>query len=774
MHGASRWLFCGFVILSACAATSVCLPGSAACGVVLVENGQPKATIVIAAGENLKVKIASADLQTYIEKMSGAKLPIVADDQNPSGFLILVGGSRLTDEAGVRIPRGLTNTRREEGFVIISKTDRLVLAGNDEGPYHGTEYAVCDFLNRLGVRWFMPGDFGEFVPDRKNIAVPEIHVSEKPDFIMRNWWSIGGPVEGELRWRIRNKLNPDMPFDVPIDGSARRVVADAKTHPECLALNADGSRNPALPSLANPEAITVAADKIKRYFREHPESNSFAFAPDDGLPRDYDPRALEMNQGFVTTDGRPNVASEAGISEEWIRFANSVTAEVRKEFPNVYIVTNGYSNRSTPPQGVELDDHLIVMFAALWGCQIHTYDDSNCWLNMREGRMLATWCRLCKDVWVYGYRYPWPGTAFVPIPRVRTLQKDYQLLKRWGVIGSFDEVRPTWAETGVLSAYLRAQLAWNVNADAEALQWDFYSKWYGPAAKPMRAFYDALENALDKAPVHGHVDRLIREAYSPRLLEVLSRRIDEAERLAGSPTAKLHVRVDRLVLDHLKAYIAMSDAEDSADYGTAVREGNRVMEIRKALTAISPCLLNESKLPKIVGYWDISDRVKYYQSVLDRTSGKEGDLVAVLPARPLFRTDPYDCGIWQEWYSPTTSAAGWIPITTTRPFYVQGYPYLGYLWYKFEVNIPALENGRRVELLAPVVEPEAWCWVNGKYVGHRPYREAHCRPSEMAFDISEHIRSGEANDISVRIFTGYCAAQAAGGVHGRVVLYSPK
>ena len=35
------------------------------------------------------------DLQVYVQKMSGAKLPIVSDDQNPQGTLILVRDNTL-------------------------------------------------------------------------------------------------------------------------------------------------------------------------------------------------------------------------------------------------------------------------------------------------------------------------------------------------------------------------------------------------------------------------------------------------------------------------------------------------------------------------------------------------------------------------------------------------------------------------------------------------------------------------------------------------------
>ena len=85
---------------------------------------------------------------------------------------MLVGRSRLSDSLGVAIPGGVSPSRREEGFVIVCKGDRLLLAGNNDGPFHGTEYAVYDFLRSLGVRWFMPGEFGEIVPHAATIRVP--------------------------------------------------------------------------------------------------------------------------------------------------------------------------------------------------------------------------------------------------------------------------------------------------------------------------------------------------------------------------------------------------------------------------------------------------------------------------------------------------------------------------------------------------------------------------------------------------------------------------
>ena len=84
---------------------------------------------------------AARDLQYYIEKMSGAKLPLQAEgDSLPSGVVqILVGRSTGTSKYDPIIPSGLTPRREEEGYAIVKEGDILVLAGNDADPYHGTE-----------------------------------------------------------------------------------------------------------------------------------------------------------------------------------------------------------------------------------------------------------------------------------------------------------------------------------------------------------------------------------------------------------------------------------------------------------------------------------------------------------------------------------------------------------------------------------------------------------------------------------------------------------
>ncbi len=744
-------------------------------GLVIVKGGHPRATIVVAADANEKVSLAAQDLQSYVTKISGATLPIVTDEQRPNGSLILVGKSALTEDIGVAIPSGLTNARREEGFVIFCNGRVLLLAGNDQGPYHGTEYAVYELLNRLGVRWFMPGEFGEWVPKRSTVIAPEMDVLEKPDFVMRNWWLHAKPdlAELEKRWKIRNKMNPDQMFATPGDSSARRILPQDKyfkDHPEYFAMNPDGTRNPHMPNLTNPDTVHVAAEIIKQYFRDNPGANSYGFAPDDGYPRDYSPETVKLNQGFVELGGRPGVPGEVSTSEEWFTFVNNVTREVRKEFPDVYIATNGYANRDIPPQGIKLDDHLVIMFAAIWSCTLHAYDDEHCWQKVRQEQMLKRWCEMCKNVWVYGYNYQMLVSALTPLPEVHKLRRDFPLMKKWGVMGFLDETRNVWAECGIFSRYLRAKLEWDADADVDALADDFYSKWYGGAARPMRAFYDALDYAVEVTPMHGHEDRMLPDVYMPELMEKLARYIAAAQKLADTDRARLHVRADRLIYDHLVAYREMSALAATGDFAGAARAAARMMRLRGELYKINPFYIwyDEARYHSGVWYWGVNDRKKYYRTLADKLSGETGNLVAMLPERAMFRTDPNDDGIFAGWYKPDLDETAWRLILTTKPFYAQGYSdehghqYVGYIWYRLNVDVPKAAAGKTIMLYAPVVE-----------TGHRPYKEAYIRPAQMELDVTDAIRPGETNVIAIRVSTSLSEAQCASGLLSRLFLYTP-
>lgn len=773
----------------------------------LVQDGQPAATIVVVPEaltaepepkfESLwapqpsanKIAAAARDLQRYIEKISGAKLPIVSDEREPETPILLVGKSRLTLALDDKIPSGLTPLRREEGYILHCKSNRLLLAGNDEGPYHGTEYAVAEFLEGLGVRWYMPGDYGEIIPRQKTIKINTLEIRGKPDFIVRNGW---GPKSNELhllhyRWKIRNRMNPVLHIlSMPADNSTWFLLPEGKIK-ENLALcgkHLNGNPYLGMPNLSNPDTVQLFAEGIKAAFRRDPATTSYGFAPDDGLPRDWTPETVKRNRGFPDIVGRSGVPAELSVSEEWFGFVNQVVREVKKEFPDHLIGTNGYANRNTPPVGIQLEKNLYVMFAAIWSDTLHAYDDPTKWQTYRQGQLLKRWTELCSNVYVYNYIYIMLASAGTPVPLTRKLVRDFPLMKKWGVIGFSDEGRSVLAESGIHCQYLRARLEWDADLNVSALLDDFFRRWYGAAARPAQAFWNALELTMEKTPMLGHEDRILPYVYSSELISELEKHIKEASRLADTPDTQIHVQADHSILEHLKAYMAMTQAEWDADFPLAVQQADRMLLQRKKLSELSLfyCQPDDADLTSGFYYWGVVERKNYYQKLADLTTGKTGDLIRKLPASARVQLDPRDEGRFSHWYDPEYSDRDWHMALTTKPFYIQipgcldetSYPVMGPLWYRLKFSVPSSAEGKKIMLYAPTVETEAWVWVNGQFVGHRPYHEAYERPSGFDMDVTPAIRPGRANLIAVRVHTGLNAAQAAGGFYSRLFLYSPK
>ena len=802
--------------------TTLCLFDQPGLAVTLVKDGKPVASIVVSdpiltakpdsprdgqktadANPVQKVRLAAEELQRYIEKISGAKLPIISESEPVSGPVVLVGASKKTALLKLDIPSGLTSERKEEGYLIWAKNDTLVLAGNDEGPYQGTFFAVSEFLNRQGVRWFMPSEFGEVVPKCATIKIGNIEYRDKPDFIVRSWGGSGLAPElqrDDQIWELHNKLSvqPNQILQIPGDSWLRQYMPGKEmltTHPEYFAKQFDGSIDPYMVNLTNPDVVKIVADKVKAKIVEErkkdPNFNSLGFAPDDGIPMDFTKETMALNQGFTAPGGRDGVPTELSISEEWFRFINNVIEEVLKDYPGFIITSNGYANRTFPPEGVKLNPNMGIMFAAIWCDLLHAYDDHKSWQSVMQGQELQRWGQICPHVFIYNYNYPLLVHNATPMPMTRKLARNMPLIKKWGIVGFEDEQAYQWMAHSIQTFYLRAKLYWHANDDAKAILNDYFEKWYGPAAKPSQAYWDAIEDTLEKTPILCHEDRVMPWVYTDELIASMEKSEQEAEKLAQEEPFKTRVRLDRLILEHLKGYMAMNRAEFIGDYAKAIREADYMLIQRDELHKISGYFAQPWVSYKVDArrnlcctdrYWSVVDRKAFYETLLDMTSGKTGDLIVKAPREVKFTLDSADLGRIGRWYDSGFDRSSWRMIDTATPFYLQGdnmyskqgVPYVGLMWYVFELDVPSSAIGKTIHVHAPIVATEAWVWTNGQYSGHRPYVEAYMRPGcTVDFDVTSQVKAGQ-NVIAFRVSTGLSHDEAAEGFDGPLFLYSPK
>jgi hypothetical protein len=548
-----------------------------------------------------------------------------------------------------------------------------------------------------------------------------------------------------------------------------------KLHPDWFALRRDGTRDENMPCMTSTNMIAWFVERVKAEARAGKRYS--AFAPDDGMPRCFCGRCQRLANGFDgfgANDRDP--AEEACISNEWFHFVNAIMEEVNREFPDHKLVTNGYANRDIPPELPSFNQrhNLVVMFANINACTLHAYDNPRCWQMERQGQMLRRWCQLCDQVWVYDYNYTMLVGKFTLTPMVDRVRRNLPLLKQWGLLGFHDQDEADWSLTGIPTRLVRAALEWDTKADVNELLTDFYARWYGPAASPMKAYYDALEAAFSNATIHGHEDVVLNCIYTPALVRKLAACIEKAEARAQSPEEKAHVQLERMMFDQLHDYVAMEAAKRECRFAEAAALADQLTNRPAQLNRISP-FLGYEPYATYGPDWE----GKRLRQLAAKINGSEGRLLASLPEVVRGRADPFDSGRFEGWQQADFDDSHWQPLRTTIGWDHQGYTdahghvLRGVMWYRMAVDVPAGAGGGSVRLCAPAVVNEAWVWVNGQYAGHRPYQMPWFRPQPIDLDVTPFLRPNQRNQITLRVLNNI-EVFGASGIYERMFLYASR
>jgi hypothetical protein len=755
--------------------------------VVLVENGASRATIVIAGEASEQTRAAAQALADTIERISGARLPIVSGRDTVAGTRVFVGRSPAVEELGVRVPSGFTPQLSEEGFVVQTVGSNLVLAGNEDGGYRGTIHAVYDLLEDLGCRWYFPGPYGEVLPQLDRVAIADVERVERPSFRFRNLWYSGWfPVsEQDEEWRRvwcdRNKLNT-LPLSLPGDGSITRLAPASKyfeSHPQIYALDAEGNRMKDMLCLSEPEAVEIAVQNILETFRSDPDALGFGFAPPDGFPICHC-KPCQRRLPRFTGKGY----GDPSLSDLWFSFAERVATEIRKEFPERWLLTNGYANRVRPPESVErLSPNLGLQLAVIAACSIHRIGDPKCWQRSLYKRLVERWTKALDCVFVYDYD---PGNSLVnlPFPALHNLRHDLPYLKQRGVWGFWTEGTNTWMVTH-LNYFVRAKLMWNVEEDVDELVRDYCRRFYGRAAPSIERYVWTLEGAVETATVHETWGRLMPwKVILPPVIDVLDEAMDEAEARAQRAEVRRRVGVLRLVHEHMKAYLAMESAAQQVKFQTAVEWADRMLAMRDEVGAIQSGLLPQTPDWVHTFRTSLEWHRTMYAGLAARAGGEQGELALLLPRRWEFRFDPKDVGVLHEWYRPGHDE-NWETIDTTLYWEAQGHQdetgwgKWGKAWYRVEFHLPEELDGKPLRLtIGAVYNRGLWIWVNGvmrPYDAKRHHRLGH--PDVRApidVDVTDLLRPGSLNSVAVLVNTPPPGRNPRGGLHRRSFLWVPR
>lgn len=68
------------------------------------------------------------------------------------------------------------------------------------------------------------------------------------------------------------------------------------------------------------------------------------------------------------------------LSDTWFHFVDEIAKAVGEEFPDRWLLTNGYANRVYPPEGIaDFPDNIGIQLAFFHCCTLHCIGDPRCW-----------------------------------------------------------------------------------------------------------------------------------------------------------------------------------------------------------------------------------------------------------------------------------------------------------------------------------------------------------------------------------------------------------
>ncbi len=488
----------------------------------IVENEQSDYEIVF-MGDEMESQYKSAEvLQTYIEKISGAKLGIVDENsQSPDKHKIYVG---------------LRNDLKldEHQVYIKSEDENLFISGGSDAAVNN---AVNEFLEKyIGCEWFAPNV--EKIPSTTSISLAlPLEYSYIPEITTRT-------VHSRLYYENHDYADKQkvtyeaFPSYVP---KARvhtfhRFVPEEKfykSYPEYYAWRGD-KRLPTQLCLTNAAVLGIVIDSVRAMFERTPNASVISVSQDD-------------NQQYCQCDNCIKIdEAEGSPSGTMIHFVNKVA----QAFPDKTISTLAYQHTRKPCKTKPRENVLITLCSI--ECDRSGPIEEKC-TDFADD--LRGWGKLTNNIRIWDYTTQFTN-FLAPFPNIHTLKPNIELFKNNGAKWIFEQHSNNPSELFELRSYVTAKLLWNPALELDDLLTEFTNGYYEEAGIFVKQYIDAIHAKLKDDPdfflfLYGDPSQAFDSYLSADMLKEYSRLFDNAEKeVLDKPEVLKRVRAARLGVDY--------------------------------------------------------------------------------------------------------------------------------------------------------------------------------------------------------------------------------
>ncbi len=536
----------------------------------LVEGGETDFVIVTEENPDECILTAVDEMQTYIEKISGAKLAHVTEAELAAGQKAIVIGETELEKSITAVDRAEIG---KDGFLLYSNGTHLLIAGGDS---RGTLYGVYTFLEEyLGVRWFTPTL--EVVPESEDIVIDAgINRVVQPSFAVRRN-DCGGTNAAH---RARTKMNVSFHYEeteyggalnyVMWDVTLDRLVPDAlfAEHPEYFAMNPDGTRTTDHVCLSHPEVLSLAVENARKAILEC-----------DRETADHIHIGQKDNMNYCHCGGCVALYEKYGtVCAPTIIFTNAFADALDDEFPEFTFTFYAYNETDRPPtdKTLKCNKNVVPVLCGLHkACRSHELTEcgamdgiENETFEMLYGDPEPTiaqdfkdWAEIADRTYIYDYTINFLNTAQF-FSNFETMQSTMKYMHDIGITGYvYNCGDGHYAAFNELRNYLLCKLQWNVDCDVEYHMNDFLKAFYGEEAAPYIKEYIDLQTAMTKATAHAfdfdwHYQAGFCSPYAVAKSDILWKKALDAD---VTEEQKFNIEVAELSWRYYKANLFMGE-----------------------------------------------------------------------------------------------------------------------------------------------------------------------------------------------------------------------
>ncbi len=443
--------------------------------VVLVENGQAKATLCLMGGASAR---AVDELQACIEAATGVKLP-VSNGALVDGPAVVIGAcpeAAALGLDGAKLP--------VEGFAIKTAPDRVFIVGNGAGNAWG----VYEFAERVvGARWYWPPqNAGRSVPQSPSLSAPSLWIEDAPAFRKRELWPTfgGGGPNGELSTLHHAlRMGNSWPVSLQVHAPHQWGKLYGKVYPEVMQKRKDGSRDDKMLCYGNAKTLALHLEVLSRVFDKGETladgdlgiiGDAITVSPWDAGIACYcdDCRAL----------WDPAAGGLGEASKLIGTFVANLGREVKKRWPGKTVIYLPYVNYTLAPKGITFPDNVEAQLCGMHGLALYKeptvfqiyQDNIDAWRKLTN-RKVQTWDYAC-----------WPEESTKACYLYPHVVQTYYRANRDKIVGTFINGTTDHWPRSHLSLYAWLKCLWNPEFDVDAAMDAFTVRMFGPAAKPMR------------------------------------------------------------------------------------------------------------------------------------------------------------------------------------------------------------------------------------------------------------------------------------------------